>query len=95
MKMGARPQGAQAWLAFIAPNTTAWWTILWLSALTDLLFLPVAIALYIALNRIAMLLAAVCVALFVLDLAITRTNYAALITLGGKYAQAAGIAHLD
>jgi hypothetical protein len=42
-----------------------------------------------------MLLAAACVALFVLDLAITRTNYAALITLGGKYAQAAVIAHLD
>lgn len=92
--MGARPQGAEAWLAYIAPNTTAWWTILWLSVLTDLLFLPVAIALYIVLkqcNRTAMLLAAVCVALFVvLDLAITWTNYAALITLSGKYAQAAG-----
>jgi hypothetical protein len=72
----------------------AWWTILWLSVLTDLLFLPVAIALYAALkkfHRNAMLLAAVCMALFVvLDLAITWTNYAALITLSGKYAQAAG-----
>jgi hypothetical protein len=36
-----------------------------------------------------MLLATVCVVLFiVLDLAITWTNYAALIMLGGKYANA-------
>ena len=92
--MGAPPHGAEARLAYMAGNTMAWWTILWLSVLTDLLFLPVAIALYAALkkfHRNAMLLAAVCMALFVvLDLAITWTNYAALITLSGRYAQAAG-----
>ena len=92
--MGAPPHGAEARLAYMAGNTTAWWIILWLSVVTDLLFLPVAIALYAALkkfHRNAMLLAAVCMALFVvLDLAITWTNYAALITLSGRYAQAAG-----
>jgi hypothetical protein len=92
--MGAPPHGAEARLAYIAGNTRAWWTILGLSVLTDLLFLPLAMSLYVALrqfNRNAMLLAATCMALFVaLDLAITWTNYAALITLSGKYAQAAG-----
>jgi len=92
--MGSPPHGAEARLAYMAGNTTAWWTILWLSVLTDLLFLPVAMSLYAVLkqfHRNAMLLAAVCMALFVvLDLAITWTNYAALITLSGRYAQAAG-----
>ena len=91
--MGAPPHGAEARLAYMAGNTTAWWAILWLSVLTDLLFLPVAMSLYAALkqfHRNAMLLAAACMALFVvLDLAITWTNYAALITLSGRYAQAA------
>jgi hypothetical protein len=41
-------------------------------------------------NKGAMLLASACVGLFVvLDLAITWTNYEALITLSGKYASAA------
>ncbi len=92
--MGAPPHGAEARLAFMAGNTTAWWAILGLSVLTDILFLPLAMSLYVALkqfNRNAMLLAAACVALFVvLDLAITWTNYAALITLSGQYALAAG-----
>jgi hypothetical protein len=92
--MGAPPHGAEARLAYIAGNTAVWWTILWLSVVTDLLFLPVAMSLYAALkqfHRNAMLLAAVCMALFVgLDLAITWTNYAALITLSGRYSQASG-----
>jgi hypothetical protein len=91
--MGAPPTGSEARLAYLAGNTTAWWAILGLSVLTDLLFIPVALSLYTALkevNRNAMLLAAACVALFiVLDLAITWTNYAALITLSGKYTRAA------
>jgi hypothetical protein len=92
--MGAPPHGAEARLEYMAGNTTQWWTILGLSVLTDLLFLPLAMSLYVALerfNRNAMLLAVICVALFVvLDLAVTWTNYAALITLSGRYAQAAG-----
>jgi hypothetical protein len=92
--MGAPPHGAEARLGYMAANTMAWWTILGLSVLTDFLFLPLAMSLYAALkqfNKNAMLLAATCVALFVvLDLAITWTNYAALIALSGKYTQAAG-----
>ncbi len=92
LPMGAPPSGCAARLAFVAGNTTSWWGILALSVVTDLLFVPVALALYVALKnhgRNAMLLATACVALFVvLDLAITWTNYAAIISLSGKYARA-------
>ena len=89
---GAPPSGAEARLLYLAGNTTLWWAILGLSVLTDFLFVPVALSLYIALkeiNRNAMLMATAFVGLFiVLDLAVTWTNYAALITLSGNYAAA-------
>lgn len=91
--IGAPPTGVEARLAYLAGNTRVWWAILGLSVMTDFLFIPVALSLYLALksvNRNAMLLATACVALFlVLDLAITWTNYAALIALSKKYAAAA------
>ena len=90
--MGAAPDEVEPKLAFLAANTAAWWAILGLSVLTDFLFIPVALALYLALkgiNRNAMLLATAFVLLFViLDLALTWPNYGALITLGGHYAAA-------
>ena len=93
VRIGAPPSGVEARLAYLAGNTTSWWAILGLSVLTDFLFVPVALSLYVALkevNRNVMLLATACVAMFVvLDLAITWTNYAALITLSGRYAKAA------
>lgn len=91
--MGAPPSAVEAQLVYLAGNTAAWWAILGLSVLTDFLFVPVAFALYFALkgiNRHVMLVASTCVGLFVmLDLAITWTNYAALITLSDSYAAAA------
>jgi len=91
--IGAPPSDVGALLTYLAGNRTAWWAILSLSVLTDFLFVPVALSLYLALkgfNRNAMLLATACVALFiVLDLAITWTNYAALIALSSKYVTAA------
>lgn len=93
VRIGAPPSGVEARLAYVAANTAVWWAIIGLSVLTDFLFVPVALSLYSALkevNRSAMLLATACVAMFVvLDLAITWTNYAALITLSGRYAKAA------
>jgi hypothetical protein len=90
--VGAPPSGAEARLTYLAGNTTVWWAILGLSVLTDFLFVPVALSLYLALkgiNRNAMLVATACVGLFiVLDLAVTWTNYASLITLSGNYAAA-------
>jgi hypothetical protein len=90
--VGAPPRGAQALLTYLAGKRTVWWAILALSVLTDFLFIPVALSLYLALKRInrsAMLVATAFVALFVvLDLAVTWTSYASLITLSGNYAAA-------
>jgi hypothetical protein len=90
--VGTPPSGAEARLTYLAGNTTVWWAILGLSVLTDFLFVPVALSLYLALkgiNRNAMLVATACVVLFiVLDLAVTWTNYASLITLSSNYAAA-------
>jgi hypothetical protein len=91
--LGAPPSGAEGRLGYIAGNTTLWWAILGVSVLTDFLLVPVALALYTALKatyRSALLLASAFVALFIfLDLALTWTNYAVLITLGGSFAAAA------
>ncbi len=90
--MGAPPSGTEARLTYVAGNTTLWWGILGLSVLTDLLLVPVALSLYLALkgiNRNAMLVATAFVGLFiVLDLALTWTNYAVVITLSRNYAAA-------
>ena len=60
--------------------------------LTDFLFVPVALSLYCALRRAnkgAMLLAAALVGSFVaLDLSVTWTNYASLLTLSGWHSAA-------
>ena len=90
---GAPPTGAEAWLTYLAGKTGPWWAILGLSVLTDLLFVPVALALYRALQRIdrnTMALAAALMLLFVaVDLAVTWTNYAVLISVADRYAAAA------
>ena len=75
----------EAWLTYLQDKTAAWWAIVYLSALTDVLFFPVAAALYVALsgvNRHAMLAGAGLLVLFaVLDLAVTQISFAGLITL--------------
>jgi len=90
--VGAPPSGGEAWLKYLVGKTTLWWAILGLSVLTDLLYVPIAFSLYLALSRVArsaMLVATACVGLFtVLDLAVTWPNYASLITLSGHYAAA-------
>src|SRR5438128_7208971 len=90
--VGAPPTGGEAWLKYLEGKTTVWWAILGLSAFTDFLFIPVALSLYLALNRsnrYAMLLGTAFVGLFVvLDLAVTWTNYASLLTLSGLHSAA-------
>lgn len=92
VQAGAPPLGGEAKLAYLAGKTAVWWAILGLSVLTDFLFVPVALSLYLALkgiNRNAMLVATAFVGLFVvLDLAVTWPNYASLITLSGNYVAA-------
>lgn len=88
--VGAPPSGGEAWLEYAVGKSTAWWAILDLQVLTDFLFIPVAFSLYLALkevNKNAMRLGIAFVGLFVvLDLAVTWSNYAALITLADSYA---------
>jgi hypothetical protein len=89
---GAPPTGALARLEYHAGSVGPWWVIVALSVLTDLLFVPVAIALYTALRRWAettMLVATAFTLLFVaLDLAVTWTGYVSLVSLGERYAAA-------
>ena len=86
------PREGEAWLEYLDGQTAAWWAITGLSVLTDVLFLPIALALYAALsgvNRLAMLAGSGLLALFViLDLAITWPNFAVLIDLSGDWAAA-------
>jgi hypothetical protein len=90
--VGAPPSGAEAWFRYLSEKTTAWWAILGISVFTDFLYVPVAFALYLALkelNKNLMLIATAFVGLFVvLDLAVTWSHYASVLTLYGKYATA-------
>jgi len=89
---GAPPNEAEQWLKYLSERTTAWWTILGLSVVTDLLFVPVAISLFLALKNVnwnAMLAGAgLLIAFAFLDLAVTWPNYASLIDLSGQYTSA-------
>ena len=84
--VGAPPTAAdgEVWLTYLADKTEIWWAILVLSVITDVLFLPVGLALCLALKRLhsgAMLVATALVGLFVaLDLAVTWTHYASLLS---------------
>jgi len=91
--VGAPPSGGEAWFRYLPGKTGIWWTILALSVFTDLLSVPLALALYLALekvNRNAMLLATAFMGLFVvLDLAITWSHYASILVLFANYSATA------
>ena len=95
--VGAPPTDGEGWFKYLPAKTTVWWVILGLSVLTDFLFVPVAFALYLALkaiNRNAMLLATAFVGLFVvLDLAVTWSHYASVLTLYHNYSTATNDTH--
>lgn len=87
--MGARPNGVESWLIYMAENVTNWWIILSISVLTDFLLIPIALAVYSALkdiNKNMALIGTAFVILFIfLDLALTWTNYASGIALSELY----------
>ena len=89
---GFPPLGVEARLAFFAEHAAGWWIATALMVFTDLLYVPIFLALYHALkgfNKYMMLLAFACGGLFVvLDLAITWTAFPSLIILSGNYAAA-------
>ena len=90
--VGAPPDGGEAWLAYGGGKTTTWWAILALSVLTDILIVPLMLALYVALkdvHRDAMLLAVAFKVLFVvLELSVGWPNLGLLIAYSGDYAAA-------
>lgn len=94
---GIPPAIGEAWFRYLPGKTTVWWAIIWLSLATDLLYLPVAWALWIALREVEknlMLAAVVCLHLFVvLDLAVTWTDHASLLALFQNYSNTADQAH--
>ena len=86
---GKTPDGGEASLKYLTGKTTFWWAIIWLSILTDILYLPVAFSLkklFKSFNKVAVLLATTLFGLFVvLELVITWSNYSVLMTLSGSY----------
>lgn len=75
VRVGPPPATGEAWFHYLPGKTTLWWVIIWLSVVTDLLYLPVAWALWVALHkaeRNLMLAAVACLHLFVVyDLVVT------------------------
>lgn len=91
--VGTPPEAnAGAQLAYFGAHATGWWVITGLMVATDLLLIPVFLALYHALKgrgRDMMLIALALEYLFVaLDPLVTWTPYSALIIAGGRYAAA-------
>lgn len=90
--VGVPPSGGEAKLDYLVGKTTAWWGIVGISVLTNFLYVPVALALYMALKKISqttMLIGVSFVGLFViLENAVNWTSYAILILLSGDYAAA-------
>jgi hypothetical protein len=95
--VGAPPATGEAWFRYLSGKTTAWGVIIWLSVVTDLLYLPVAWALWFALRKTGttlMLASVVCMHLFVcVDLAVTWTHHASLLGLFQNYSNAADPVH--
>ena len=89
---GLWPEGTEARLIYFSEHTTGWWMMTTLMVFTDLLYIPVWLAVYQAfkgINRHAMLLAFVFECMFVaLDLATTWTAQSSYLTLGSSYAAA-------
>ncbi|MDR3773690.1 MAG: hypothetical protein P4L26_10105 [Terracidiphilus sp.] len=91
-RVGAPPSGGEAWFIYLPGKTNLWWAILGISVFTDFLYVPLALALYLALkmvNKNLMLVATAFIGLFVvLDLAITWSHYASILMLYSKYSMA-------
>lgn len=94
---GPPPAGGEAFFAYLPGKTTAWWWIVGISAVTDLLYIPFSLALYDALkqlNKPLIALGAILMGLFVaLDLAVTQGHYASILTLFHSYWLASDGAH--
>ena len=86
------PRNAAAWVSYLDGKEPIWWMIIWLSIITDILYLPVALGLHDAMKgsmRGAMLVSAALFSLFVLlELSITWSKYPALLELVRRHRDA-------
>jgi len=86
------PKGAEAWIDYMNGKSVLWWGIIWLSIITDILYLPVAAALYSLLKDVHKGLILVSGALFtlfvLLEMGITWTNYPVIIEAVNQYSLA-------
>lgn len=77
------PKGGEAWVTYMAGKSGIWWGIIWLSIITDILYLPVAAGLYRLLKNVhkgLLLTAGALYALFVvLELSITYANFPVIV----------------
>jgi len=83
----------EAQLAYFAEHATGWWAIALLMVVTDLLLVPIFIAIYLALKHInkGLMLVALAFKAFlfvILDLAVTWTAYSSMIIAGVQYGAA-------
>jgi len=87
------PTEAAAWVGYLDGKSDLWWCIIWCSVITDILYLPVAYALYDVYkptNRPVMLASLGLYCLFVfLELAITWSKYPVLLNLVSRFRTAA------
>lgn len=83
------PESASEWTTYLEGKITLWWCIIWLSIITNILYLPFAYGLYEVLKKTyktLIIAAGGLFALFVfLELSVTWTNYPAIIGLSQKY----------
>ncbi len=83
------PSEASQWVTYLEGKTNIWWWIIWISIITNILYLPFAYGLYELLKKnykALIMISGVLFALFVfLELSITWTNYPAIIELSQKY----------
>lgn len=89
---GTIPSDAGEILEFLGGHSMEWWAIIALSVLTNFLYLPVALSLYLALrevNRNAVLVGAGLLVLFtVLENTVSWPNFVSLVELSNDYAAA-------
>lgn len=83
------PTDASKWVTYLEGKTNIWWCIIWLSILTNILYLPFAYGLYELLKKNYKALIMVVGLLFTLfvflEFSITWTNYLTIIELAQKY----------
>lgn len=83
------PTDSLSWINYLNGNFHIWWSIIWLSIITNLLYLPFAYAMYELMKKTHAGMLLISLSLFtlfvVLELSITWSRYPALLDLVAKY----------